>query len=297
MSKKVKILEVGLRDGIQNEKISFSVKDRLYLLKKLISAGVQYIEIGSFVSPKAVPSMSLTSDLMKKIHRSLTLPKNVELSALTPNERGFDTAFDHGLKSIAVMTSATESFSKKNTNCSIKESLDRIRVVCKKALRLRVRIRGYLSMAFVCPYEGKVSLKKVLNIAERMAAAGVEEIVLSDTVGGAAPLQISSMMDKISNKIPLSKISLHCHNTTGMALPNILTALNAGVRSFDSSIGGLGGCPYAPGSAGNVATEDLLLLLQGMKQKTSLDLKKLISISCWLKTKKKVRLSSFSSSF
>ena len=292
LSKEIKILEVGLRDGIQNEKIHFTVKDRLYLLKKLVSAGLRYIEIGSFVSPKAMPSMSLTSALMKKVHRSLTLPKTVELSALVPNERGFDIALDHGLTNMAVMTSATESFSRKNINCSILESLKRIRIICKKAVRRRVRIRGYLSMAFVCPYEGVVPLKKVLNIAEQMISAGVKEIALSDTIGGAVPLQVSSMMDKISRKIPLSKISLHCHNTQGMALPNILTALNAGVRSFDSSIGGLGGCPYAPGSAGNVATEDLLVLLQGMKQKSVIDLKKLIQISHWLKTKKKVCLSS-----
>ena len=292
MPKKIKILEVGLRDGIQNEKITFTINDRFYMLKKLISAGLQQIEIGSFVSPKAMPSMSLTPLLMKKIHRSLTLPKNVKLSALVPNERGFDDAFDHGLKNMAVMASATESFSKKNINCSIKESLTRIRIICKKAIYNRVRIRGYLSMAFVCPYEGVVSLKKVLNIAEQMMNAGVEEIALSDTVGGAVPLQVRSMIDKISKKIPLSRISLHCHNTRGMALPNILTALQAGVQSFDGSIGGLGGCPYAPGSSGNVATEDLVLLLQGMKQKANVDLKQLIQISHWLKTKKKVCLSS-----
>lgn len=293
MSKKIKILEVGLRDGIQNEKTHFTVNDRFYLLKKLISAGLQHIEIGSFVSPRAIPSMSLTSALMKKININLNLPQNVKLSALVPNEKGFDTAFDHGLKNIAVMVSATESFSKKNINCSIKESLERINIICKKAVRCRIRIRGYLSMAFACPYEGVVSLKKVLNIAEKMMDVGVEEIALSDTVGEAVPWQVSSMIEKISKKIPLSRISLHCHNTKGMALPNILTALNAGVRSFDSSIGGLGGCPYAPGSAGNVSTEDLMVLLQGMKQKTFIDLKKLISISRWLKKNKKVCLSSF----
>lgn len=286
---------MGLRDGIQNENIHFTVNDRFYILKKLISAGLQHIEIGSFVSPKAMPSMGLTPSLMKRINRSLTLPKNVELSALIPNERGFDNAFDHGLKSMAVMTSATESFSKKNINCSIEESLERIKLICKKARRFRVRIRGYLSMAFVCPYEGVVSIKKVLKIAETMMSVGIKEIALSDTVGGATPLQVSSMIEKISKKIPLSHISLHCHNTRGMALPNILTALNAGVRSFDSSIGGLGGCPYAPGSAGNVATEDLVVLLQGVKQKTSIDLKKLTQMSHWLKTKKQVCLSSYMS--
>ena len=293
MSKQIKILEVGLRDGIQNEKIHFTVNDRFYLLKKLISAGLQHIEIGSFVSPKAMPSMSLTPTFMKKIHRSLILPKNVELSALVPNERGFDNAFDQGLTSVAVMTSATESFSEKNINCSIKESLDRIRVICKKAIRNRVYIRGYLSMAFVCPYEGVVSSKKVLNIAEKMMDSGVKEIALSDTVGKATPLQVSSVIEKISKKIPLSRISLHCHNTRGMALPNILTALNMGVRSFDSSIGGLGGCPYAPGSAGNVATEDLVVLLQGMKHKLPTKLEKLIQIGHWLKTRKQVCLSSY----
>lgn len=292
LAEKVKILEVGLRDGIQNEKIHFTVNDRFYILKKLIDAGVRHIEIGSFVSPKAMPSMSLTSHLMKRVRRNLIIPKNVKLYALVPNERGFDNAFNYDLRRMAVMTSATESFSRKNINCSIKESLERIKVICKKARRFRVRIRGYLSMAFVCPYEGNVSVKKVLNISEKMMNLGVEELVLSDTVGEALPLQVHSMIEKISKKIPFSKISLHFHNTRGMALPNILTALNAGLRSFDSSVGGLGGCPYAPGSVGNVATEDLVMLLKGMKKDSSIDLKKLIQISDWLRTKKKVCLSS-----
>ena len=294
---KIKILEVGLRDGIQNEQVQFTVNDRFYLLKKLILAGLQQIEIGSFVSRKAMPSMSLTPVLMKKINRNLKIPKNVLLSALVPNERGFDMAFDHGLKNMAVMTSATESFSKKNINCSIQESLERIKLICKKAQRRRVRIRAYLSMAFICPYEGVVSIKKVLNVAEKLMSYGVKEVAFSDTIGGATPLQVGSMIEKISKKIPLSYITLHCHNTKGMALPNILTALNAGVRSFDSSIGGLGGCPYAPGSAGNVATEDLVVFLKGMKQKNSIDVKKLRKINHWLKTKKKVCLSSYISRY
>ena len=292
MKNKVKILEVGLRDGLQNEGKHFSVNDRLFMLRKLISAGLTRIEVGSFVSPKAVPAMRQTKSFMKAIHRRLKIPKNVSLFALTPNLRGFESALESRLKHIAVFASATEAFSEKNNNCSIKENLKRIKHICTKARRHKIHVRGYLSMAFGCPYEGKISILKVRSIAKQMINEGLEELALSDTIGAASPLQIQLMLEKISSAVPISKLSLHCHNTRGMALPNIFAGLQMGIKSFDSSIGGLGGCPYAKGSSGNIATEDLAVLLQSMKLNKNIDVSKLVNLSCWLKEKKKVKLSS-----
>ena len=290
---KVQILEVGLRDGIQNEKKSFSVDDRIFILKKLISAGLTRIEIGSFVSPKAMPQMKSSKPLMAKVNSRMSIPKHIKLFALVPNEKGFYFALEHGLKNIAVFASATESFSQKNTNCSIRENLKRIKSVCIQARRNHVAVRGYISMAFGCPYDGRVSAVKVCSIAQQMLDEGLSEVALSDTIGIASPPQIQKTIDKVSQKISLPQLSLHCHNTRGMALPNILTALNMGIRSFDSSIGGLGGCPYAEGSSGNVATEDLVVLLQSMKMENKISVPKLVQISSWLKNKKKVKLSSY----
>ncbi len=289
----IKLLEVGLRDGIQNEKIHFSVSDRFFILKKLIDAGVKNIEIGSFVSSQAVPSMKLTSHLMKKVRDELKLSDSLMLSALIPNEIGYQKALEYGLKYVAVMASTTESFSQKNTNCTIKENLKRIQMVCQRARREKVFVRAYLSMSFGCPYEGEVLPSRVSHWAQKLIHTGVQEVVLSDTIGVASPLQIQKILNLCLKKIPLSQLSLHCHNTNGLALPNILTALNMGVHKFDSSIGGLGGCPYAKGATGNVATEDLVFFLKKMKEDTFIDIQKLISISQYLKKVKKVKLSSY----
>ena len=289
---KVQILEVGLRDGIQNEKKHFSIKDRIFMLQKMIQAGLTSIEVGSFVSHTAVPSMKLTSSFVKRINSDLKIPQSIKLSALVPNEYGFNQAVDLGIKNIAVMISATESFSQKNTKSSIQENFKRIKVICKKAQKQNIFVRGYLSMSFGCPYEGSVSLSLVHKLAQRMLDEGVQLVAISDTIGVADPLQVDRLLNQICRKISLSQISLHFHNTKGMALPNILTAFNFGVRKFDSSIGGLGGCPYAPGSSGNVATEDLVIFLKGMKAQVPIDVSQLIQISHWLKNKKKVSTSS-----
>ncbi len=290
--KKIKIYEVGLRDGIQNESTSFSVNDRFYMLQKLIKAGITHIEVGSFVSPQWIPQMKLSSSLARKINKELKIPKGVEISVLVPNEQGFNRALDYGFQHIAVMASATESFSMKNTNCSIKENLKKIRWICKQARYHKISVRAYLSMAFYCPYEGSVSPLKSSKIAQEILDEGVQELALSDTIGAAAPKQIQSLVEKVQSKIPKSKLGLHCHNTRGMALSNILMGLQMGICNFDSSIGGLGGCPYAKGSSGNVATEDLIVLLSGMNLNPGIDVSKLVQLSSWLTKKKKVRLSS-----
>ena len=290
-TKKIKLFEVGLRDGIQNEKTHFNMSDRLFILKKLIQAGVKNIEVGSFVSKKAVPSMKLSSSFIKKIRNEIKIPSSVTLSALVPNEFGYEKALENQLRHVAVMASATESFSQKNTNCSIKENLKRIEKIGKRATQDKVFIRGYLSMSFTCPDEGEVPPRKVFHLAQKLLDKGVQEIVLSDTIGGASPLQIQKVLNLCLKKIPLSRISLHCHNTQGLALPNILTAIWMGVYQFDSSVGGLGGCPYAKGTTGNIATSDLLFFLKKMNKETGINLQKLKSIRDYLKEVKKIKLS------
>ena len=290
----INILEVGLRDGIQNEKVHFSVSDRFFILKKLIQSGLRHIEIGSLVSPKAVPSMKWTVPLAKKINKELVLSKSLakelKLFVLVPNEYGLNMALDLGLKHISVMASATESFSKKNTNCSIKENLKRIQTICQKARTHKIKIHGYLSMSFICPYEGPVPVQKVIHIARQMMDEGVTEIALSDTIGRASPIDIDQLITKIKPHIPVSQLRLHCHNTKGMALLNIQKGLEMGVTHFDSSIGGLGGCPYAPGSPGNVATEKLISLLHDMHYRPKINIEALIQIKNWIQNKKKIRL-------
>ena len=211
--KKIKIYEVGLRDGIQNENVSFSLQDRLYMLKNMISARLTHIEVGSFVSPKKIPQMKLSSALVQKINQTMKIPKKVKLSVLVPNEYGFHQALDLGLNHIAVMASATETFSQKNTHCSIKENLKRVREICKQARRHKVTVRAYLSMAFYCPYEGPVRPLQSSQIAEKLMNEGVQELTLSDTIGAASPQQVGSLVKVVQSKIPLSKLGLHCHNT------------------------------------------------------------------------------------
>lgn len=289
---KLKILEVGLRDGIQNEKKNFSVNDRFYILKKLLKSGLTRIEVGSFVSAKAVPQMKLSKELVKKINKEIKLKPDQQLFALVPNEQGFHTALDLGIKNISVIASSTEAFAQKNTNVSIKSSLKRIENICKLARRHKIKVRGYLSMAFGCPYEGLVSEAKVIRLTRSIMENDLTEIAISDTIGVASPLQVKSLIQKIEKYLPVSKLSLHCHNTRGMALPNILQGLECGIRSFDSSIGGLGGCPYANGSSGNVSTEDLIVLLEGMNLNTNIDISELVKLAQWMKQNKKVQLSS-----
>ena len=281
--KKIKIVEVGLRDGLQNESSVLSVEQRYDLYSRLSDAGIKNIEIGAYVSPKWVPQMAVTPELCsiilaeKQKRRSKVSP-----SVLVPNEQGMLSAIDAGIEEVAIFAACSESFSQKNTNCSIDESFKRFIPVMKLAKEHGIQVRGYLSTCFSCPYEGPISEKKVLKIAKRMYELGVYEVSIGDTIGVATPGQVTSLFQKLKKLIPVKKLAGHFHDTRGLALANILAAYEAGVTTFDASIGGLGGCPYAPGAAGNVATEDVVYMFDGMKVKSGVKLDRLIEAHRWL---------------
>ncbi len=278
----VKIVEVGLRDGLQNESSFLNVEQRFELIKKLHEAGVGYLEVGAFVSPKWVPQMAVTEELTALVLRKFKNKKKFFPSVLVPNELGMNQALKANIKEIAIFASCSETFSQKNINCSIDESFERFNAVAQIAKKNKIKIRGYLSTCFGCPFEGDISESKVVQLARRMNQLGVYEISIGDTIGVAHVGQIKSLFSKIKKVVPVQKIAGHFHDTRGQSLANILAAYDIGVRIFDSSIGGLGGCPYAPGAAGNVATEDVVYMFEGMKVKTGLNLKKLIQIHQWL---------------
>lgn len=281
----VQIVEVGLRDGLQNEKSVISTEIKIELAQKLIQARVQRFEAGAFVSAQWVPQMADSREVIEQIQalqRTKALPRKLQYSVLVPNEAGMKKALDLDVPEVAVFASATESFSLKNINCSIKESFHRFRPVFELAKKNKVRVRGYLSVCFGCPYEGKVSEEKVVKLAIQLHQLGCFEISIGDTIGVATPGQIESLFKKLKKVIPVRKLAGHFHDTRGQALANILTAYKIGVRVFDSSLGGLGGCPYAPGAAGNVATEDVAYMFQGMQVKTGIQLEPLIEASRWM---------------
>ncbi|MGZ3690571.1 MAG: hydroxymethylglutaryl-CoA lyase [Pseudobdellovibrio sp.] len=278
---KVKIVEVGLRDGLQNESSQLSVEQRYDLYEKLVLAGVKNIEIGAFVSPKWVPQMAATAELTSMI---LSEKSKVAQTVLVPNAEGMLKAIDAGFKEVAIFAACSESFSKKNINCSIAESFERFVPVMQLAREHKIKVRGYLSTCFACPFEGKIAEAKVVAIAKKMHQLGVYEISIGDTIGVATPQDVTSLFKKLKKVIPVKKLAGHFHDTRGTALANILAAYEVGVRVFDSSIGGLGGCPYAPGATGNVSTEDVVFMFEGMKVKTGLNLDLLISVNQWLKS-------------
>lgn len=282
--RKVKIVEVGLRDGLQNETTVLSVDHRFELLQKLLCSRITDFEIGAFVSPTWVPQMANTSELIKKYHKSMSVQKRKKLnsSVLVPNETGMQSAIESKIQEVAVFISATESFSSKNINCTIKESLNRVQAVIALARKNKIKVRGYLSVCFGCPYEGKVSEKKVIQLARQLYDMGCYEISIGDTIGVANPIQTERLFKKLKKVIPVSKLAGHFHDTRGLALANIYTAYKNGIRIFDSSIAGLGGCPYAKGASGNVATEDVVNMFHEMNIFTGLDLNKLIETNVWL---------------
>lgn len=286
--KKITIVEMGLRDGLQNEKIILDVPSRLELLKKLLEAGSRRIELGAFVSPEWVPQMAGTAEMVRaalQLRKNNEIPRGTEFSVLVPNEKGMEAALESGIKEIAVFAAASESFSKKNINCSIEESFERFGPVMKLAKKNKIKVRGYLSACFGCPFEGKVAEAKVVQLAKRLYALGCYEISIGDTIGVANPAQVESLFRKLKKVIPVAKLAAHFHDTRGQALANILVAYQLGVRVFDSSVGGLGGCPYAPGAAGNVSTEDVVYMFQGMGVKTGIDLPKMVAMNPWVTEK------------
>lgn len=282
--KKVKIVEVGLRDGLQNESTNLSVDQKFQLLKNIIESGVTYFEIGAFVSPKWVPQMAGTEELVKKYLQSVPSFKLAQLnaSALVPNVVGMNKAIELGVKEVAVFISSTETFSQKNINCSIAESLERVKEVMALAKKHKIKVRGYLSVCFGCPYEGEVSEKRVVELAKTLYKMGCYEVSIGDTIGIANPVQVERIFKKLKKVIPASKLAGHFHDTRGLSLTNILTAYKLGIKTFDSSVAGLGGCPYAKGASGNVATEDVVNMFEQIGVSTGLNLNKLVQTNSWL---------------
>lgn len=272
LPEQVRVVEVGPRDGLQNEEKHVATTDKVKLIQALAAAGLKQIEITSFVSPKWIPQLADGLEVAKL----LKMPADVSVSALVPNLKGYQTSCEAGIKNIALFMSATESHSKKNINKSIDEALETLAEVAEVARRDGKSIRCYLSVVFECPYEGRVAADQVERIVSRLMQIGVDEISLGDTIGAATPNQVVTLINLLKSQVPLQKLALHFHDTRGTALANVLAGLESGVTIFDSSLGGLGGCPYAPGAAGNLATEDLVYMLQGLGIKTGIDLDKLV---------------------
>lgn len=276
--KEVKIVEVGPRDGLQNEKAIVPSEVKIQLINMLSESGLQAIEATSFVSPKWVPQMADHINIMHGIKRF----PNVSYPVLTPNLTGFQKAVECGAKEVAIFGSASELFSKKNINCTIEESLQRFKEVTEAAKEANIPVRGYVSCVVGCPYEGKVAPSKVAEVALKMFSMGCYEISLGDTIGVGTPGSVREMLTAVLDVIPAKALAVHCHDTYGQALANILVALQMGVQVVDSSVSGLGGCPYAQGASGNVATEDVVYMLQGLGIRTGVDLKKLTEAGAFI---------------
>ena len=269
----VRIVEVGPRDGLQNETRTASIDARVSFIEALAAAGLQTIEAGSFVSPKWVPQMAGTAEVLRR----LGARPGVSYPVLVPNMIGLEAARAAGAAEIAVFGAASESFSRRNINCSVAESLDRFRPVCEAALAAGIRVRGYVSCVLGCPYEGEIAPAAVATVAAAMAGLGCYEVSLGDTIGTGTPFKARAMLETVARHVPIDALAIHFHDTYGQALPNILACLETGVSVIDSSAAGLGGCPYAGGASGNVATEDLIYMLDGMGVQTGVDLQKVVA--------------------
>lgn len=272
---RVKIVEVGPRDGLQNEKSKISTADKIRYIDLLSESGLPVIEATSFVSPKAIPQLADAEEVFRSIRKR----DGVTYLVLVPNDRGLDRALAAGVNAIAVFTAASETFTKRNINMSIEESLSAFRSVVKRARAEQMWIRGYISTCFGCPYEGKVPVENVVRVADALAEMGVDEISIGDTIGVATPNQVVELSAALEAHMPVERLAMHFHDTRGTALANIVAALQMQIATFDSASGGLGGCPYAPGASGNVATEDVLYLLHGMGIETGVDLEKVRAAS------------------
>ncbi len=275
--KRVRIVEVGPRDGLQNEKKTVGTNTKIQLISQLASAGLTNIEAGSFVSPKWVPQMASSGEVFNIISNTLqtSYPKII-FSALTPNEIGVNSAIEHKVKEVAVFAAASESFSQKNINCSIKESLERFYPVMAKAQSNNIRVRGYVSCVLGCPYEGNVDPMLVAEVTHRLLDMGCYEVSLGDTIGVGTPATTATLLSELLGKISADKLAMHMHDTYGQALANILISLQMGISVIDSAVAGLGGCPYAEGASGNVASEDLIYMLNGMGIEHGVNLDKLL---------------------
>jgi len=268
----VRLVEVGPRDGLQNEAQPISVADKVNLVDALTAAGLSYIEVGSFVSPKWVPQMAGSAEVFAQIQRK----PGVTYGALAPNLRGFEDALAAGVKEVAVFAAASEAFSQRNINCSISESLERFAPIMAAARQHGVSVRGYVSCVLGCPYEGEVAPEQVAAVARELFAMGCYEVSLGDTIGTGTAGATRRMFEVVGAQVPRDKLAGHFHDTYGQAVANVYASLLEGIQVFDSSIAGLGGCPYAKGASGNVATEDVLYLLNGLGIETGIDMEQLI---------------------
>jgi hydroxymethylglutaryl-CoA lyase len=285
---RVAIVEVGPRDGLQNEPAPIATADKIGFIDRLTAAGHRTIEVSAFVSPKWVPQMADASAVLAGITRG----RGVRYTALVPNRAGLERALAAGVTEIAIFAAASETFSQRNLNQSIDASLAAYAAVCREALAAGLKVRGYLSTCFGCPYEGAVAPAQVAEVARRLLGLGVFEVAISDTIGVAHPGQVPRVLDVVTAGVPVSQVALHFHDTRGTALANVLAGLDYGVTKFDSSAGGLGGCPFAPGAAGNLATEDLLYMLDGLGIETGVAIDMVAAASRFIESRLDHRLPS-----
>ncbi|MER3398586.1 MAG: hydroxymethylglutaryl-CoA lyase [Chloroflexota bacterium] len=278
MPRRVRVVEVGPRDGLQNEAGFVPTGAKVRFIELLSEAGFEAVETTSFVSPRAVPQLADAEEVFRAIRRR----PGVRYPVLVPNLKGLERALKAGAREVAVFTAASETFNLKNINMSIDRSLEVIADVVREARAAGLWVRGYISVCFGCPYEGKVDPEKVLTVAARLAELGVAEVSLGDTIGVATPRQVEETVGRVLKELPAERLALHFHDTRGTALANVLTGLLMGISVFDSSAGGLGGCPFAPGASGNLATEDLLYLLHGMGVETGVDLAKVMDATRYI---------------
>ena len=279
--RRITIVEVGPRDGLQNERASIATADKIELVDRLSAANLPVIEVSAFVNPARVPQMADAA----AVFAGITRKPGIRYTALVPNLKGLARAVDAGVTEIAIVAAATDAFSRANINQSVDESLVLYQEVCNRAAALGVRVRAYLSTAFGCPYEGDVSPDHVADLAARLVEMGAFEVAVSDTIGVAHPGLVQTVLDAVLNRVPVRAVALHLHDTRGMALANVLTALPFGVSTFDASVGGLGGCPFAPGAAGNLATSELLYMLNGLNIDTGVSLEGLSGAATFIASK------------
>lgn len=275
------IVEVGPRDGLQNESASISTADKIAFVDLLSRSGLRTIEVSAFVSPRWVPQMADAAE----VFAGLTRRSSVRYTALVPNLAGLERAQASGVGEVAIFAAASESFSRRNINQGIDESLESYRAVCERAAQTGIRVRAYLSTAFGCPFEGPVDPSRVAQVAAALIGMGAFEVAVSDTIGIAHPGQVPGVVEAVAAQVPLARIALHFHDTRGTALANVLAALDLGVTTFDSSAGGLGGCPYAPGATGNLATEDLVYMLDGLGVDTGVSLPAIVEASAFMESR------------
>jgi hydroxymethylglutaryl-CoA lyase len=273
MSDSVRIVEVGPRDGLQNEKTPVSVADRIAFIEALVDAGLHTVEVGAFVSPKAIPQMVNSDSVLRGVNHH----PDSEFHVLVPNEKGYDAALDAGARVIAVFASASEGFSRANINCSVAESIERFRPVVNRARADGVKVRGYISCVLGCPFDGEVKPQAVVEVAQKLWELGCYEVSLGDTIGVGTPLKARQLLRAVAGAVPMAHLAMHFHDTYGQALANLYAGMEEGCRVIDSAAGGLGGCPYAPGATGNVATEDVVYMLEGMGIATGVDMPKLVA--------------------